>query len=380
MAELFNLKVGNFRFKNPLALSAMAGITDSKFARVIARDVGLVVLGGFSVDAATQKASKEMIRRGRQEFIFGNAIAFLKSELKAFKNENVAVALNVRAASVAPLVKVAELAKKYRAILELNAHCRQPEILALGAGDALLSDLPRLSSWIKELKKTGVVLSIKVRGNIVDDVALARIIEEAGADIIHVDALGAEGSDPSVIKKIRNATDLFIIGNNSVNDFESAHKLFSRGADMVSIARAAKYDPTIFKRLALEIEEEQKKSGWYNAPKHICRDGDLRALAFCCQPVKNCPLHDALKLADLGKEEYARIKVEFARNTLLEKGDTTCYGSLVWCCTVHKPCIGREAALRKAHLSDAKYMQLKKELAEHIKEYTRQKRCSSQAT
>ena len=214
----------------------------------------------------------------------------------------------------------------------------------------------------------------------VDDVLLARTIEQAGGDIIHVDAMGAEGADPGVIKKIRNATDLFIIGNNSVHDLESAHKLFSRGADMVSIARAAKYDPTIFRRLALEIEEEQKKYGWYNAPKHICRDGDLRALAFCCMPVKNCPLQDALKLANLSKEEYARIKVESVKNTPLEHGDTTCYGSLTWCCTVHKACIGREAALRKAHLSDAKYMQLKKELAERVKAYLRQKRCSSQAT
>lgn len=379
MAELFDLEIAGIKFKNPLALSAMAGITDSKFAKKIAENVGLVVIGGFSVDAATQKASKEMMKRGRQEFIFRNPIAFLRSELKALEREKVAIALNVRAAEVEPLIRVAELAKKYHAILELNAHCRQPEILALGAGDALLRDLPRLSNWIREIKKTDVVLSVKIRGNIVDDVKLARTIEEGGGDIIHVDAVGAEGSDPSVIKKIRDATDLFIIGNNSVHDFETAHKLFSRGANMVSIARAAKYDYTIFKHLAREIEEEQRKYGWYNAPKHICRDGDLRALAFCCMPVKNCPLQDALKLAGLTKEEYAKIKLDFARNTPLEKGDTTCYGSLTWCCTIHKPCVGREAALRKANLSNVQYMQLKKALAEHIKAYMRQKKCMTQA-
>ena len=29
---------------------------------------------------------------------------------------------------------------------------------------------------------------------------------------------------------------------------------------------------------------------WENSPSHICRGGDVRGLAFCCPPVKPCPI------------------------------------------------------------------------------------------
>jgi len=127
----------------------------------------------------------------------------------------------------------------------------------------------------------------------VNDVELAKAIEKEGADIIHIDAMHPRGVDIGVIKRIRNSTDLFIIGNNSVVDLESAKEMFSRGADMVSVARGVLDDPGLINHLVDEISAIQSMTGWYNAPKHICGGGDLRALAFCCLPVKECALHAA---------------------------------------------------------------------------------------
>ncbi len=56
--------------------------------------------------------------------------------------------------------------------------CSKPELEKL-----LLHDLPRLSAWIKAIKETGVVLSVKVRANVVNDIELARLIDRSGADI-----------------------------------------------------------------------------------------------------------------------------------------------------------------------------------------------------
>lgn len=106
--------------------------------------------------------------------------------------------------------------------------------------------------------------------------------------------------------------------------------------------------------------------GWEDAPSHICRGGDIRGLAFCCPPIKPCPIHDALKKAKLTPEEYVKIKKEFAKNTRLGAGKETCFGSLVWCCKPSKPCPIRDHVLRKINMDVDEYMELKKKLAEKL--------------
>ena len=241
--NLFDLKIGYVSPRNPIALASMAGITDSKFALRF-KNAGLVILGGYNLDRPTNEAARKEIERGRTEFLSDDPMEFLKTELEAAREIN-AKAVNVRAASLEAYVQAAELARKYGAILELNAHCRQPEMIELGAGEALLKDLPRLCEYVKKIKETGVVLSVKTRANVVNDVELAKAVEKAGADIIHVDAMHPQGVDIGVIKRIRNSTSLFIIGNNSIVDFESAKEMFSHGADMVSVARAARSNPLL---------------------------------------------------------------------------------------------------------------------------------------
>ncbi len=363
MESLFDIRIGYVSPKNPIALASMAGITDSKFAQRFG-NAGLVILGGYNLDEQTNNAARKEIARGRTEFVSDKPMDFLKSEFEAAKGT--AIGINVRAASLEPYVEAAALAKESGALLEINAHCRQPEMTELGAGEALLKDSKRLCDYIQEIKKTGVVLSVKTRANVVNDVELAKAIEKAGADIIHIDAMHPEGVDIGVIKRIRNSTDLFIIGNNSVVDFESAKEMFSHGADMVSVARAVLSNPGIIDQLVSEVSSFQAFTGWYNAPKHICGGGDLRALTFCCLPVKACALHGALKLAGISAEEFMKLKTGFAKNTPIEYGEGTCFGSMTWCCKITKPCFLRDGALEATNLSDVEYMRIKKRLSEYI--------------
>ena len=319
----------------------------------------MIILGGYNLDRPTNEAARKEVERGRTEFISDKPLEFIRSELEATKGYTT-IAVNARAASIGPFREAAVLAKEYGAILEINAHCRQPEMVELGAGEALLKDIPRLSEYITEIKKTGVVLSVKTRANVVNDVELAKAIEKAGADIIHIDAMHPQGVDIGVIKCIRNSTNLFIIGNNSITDPESAKEMFSRGADMVSVARAITTNLRIIDQLVFDITSLQTMTGWYNAPKHICGGGDLRALAFCCLPVKPCALHGALKQVGITAEEFMKIKTDFARKTPIEYGEGT------WCCKITKPCFLRDSALESIGLSDVEYMSIKKKLSEYI--------------
>ena len=354
--KTFDIKIGYASPKNPIAVASMAGITDSIFALRF-KNAGMIILGGYNLDRPTNEAARKEVERGRTEFISDKPLEFIRSELEATKGYTT-IAVNAREAAV--------LAKEYGAILEINAHCRQPEMVELGAGEALLKDIPRLSEYITEIKKTGVVLSVKTRANVVNDVELAKAIEKAGADIIHIDAMHPQGVDIGVIKCIRNSTNLFIIGNNSITDPESAKEMFSRGADMVSVARAITTNLRIIDQLVFDITSLQTMTGWYNAPKHICGGGDLRALAFCCLPVKPCALHGALKQVGITAEEFMKIKTDFARKTPIEYGEGTCFGSMTWCCKITKPCFLRDSALESIGLSDVEYMSIKKKLSEYI--------------
>ena len=365
--NLFDIKVGEFSFKNPIALAPMGGITNSGFANENAKDAGLVLLGGYNLDAATQKAASEMLARGREEFESDEPLKLIESEIKAV-NEGPVVGVNVRSTTIEPLIEAAKIAKDAGAILELDAHCRQKEITDIGAGQALLSNLPKLCDWIGQIKGTGVVLSVKVRANVVDDIGLVQQIENAGADILHLDAMkeGA-GADLNLIKNIRDSTRMFLICNNSVTDIDAAQDMFTRGADMVSVARAVLGNSGLISNLVHSISAQQKDMGWYNAPKHVCRgEGDLRGLAFCCLPVKPCPVHNNIKKLGYSAQEFADTKMEFVKGTMLEYGDSTCFGSLAWCCKISKSCYLRDGVLETLGLSDAEYMRLKKGLADYI--------------
>ncbi len=105
---------------------------------------------------------------------------------------------------------------------------------------------------------------------------------------------------------------------------------------------------------------------WEDSPSHVCRGGDKRALAFCCPPVKPCPVIYALEDAKLSPQDYIKIKEKFGEKTRLGYGEGTCFGSLVWCCKPSKPCPLRDMVLRRIEMTEDEYMKLKRELSEEL--------------
>jgi putative methanogenesis marker domain 9 len=105
---------------------------------------------------------------------------------------------------------------------------------------------------------------------------------------------------------------------------------------------------------------------WEDSPSHVCRGGDKRALAFCCPPVKPCPVIYALEDAKITPQEYIEIKEKFAEKTKLGQGEGTCFGSLVWCCKPSKPCPLRDMVMRRIDMTVDEYMELKQQLSEEL--------------
>lgn len=227
----------NLKLKHPSVLAAMAGRNDGEFCCTIGKlGVGMVTVGGMSVDEKTMEASGKMVERGRKEFLFKNVQDFLEENIVRAQESEAVVCVNIRSATVEGYVRASEIISDLKAVVEVNAHCRQKEMTEIGAGQHLLNDLEKLKSVVDALKEIGIQPVLKFRGNVVPE---REILEKVCPDAVHIDSYikGEKGFDFSVFEKIKEV-NCFKIGNNSVNTPEVAVQVLKL-CDAFSFAQIA---------------------------------------------------------------------------------------------------------------------------------------------
>jgi putative methanogenesis marker domain 9 len=313
------LEVGNLHLSNPVAVVASYRHPGSN------GHAGLVLLEEIDLDRMAIDELEPL----------------LKMEVGS------AMGLSVSCSQEGLLLQAASLASKHGCLLELR-------LVDMGQ--------ERILELIPQIKGCGTALALRLRPEELSDTFFGRL-RAAGLDLIHIDLQGQDGMAQKIVKGAADRRGPKIMALGHVDDFKDARSLLAMGADIVSLRNA---DPEFVEWLSRAMEEYQDLSGWYNAPKHICAGGDLRGLAFCCPPVKHCPVLGALKKLGMAPEEFVERKLELARGTMLERGEGTCFGSLVWCCKISKPCYLRDAVLERIGLSGREYMALKKKLAEDL--------------
>ena len=235
----------------PLALASLSGQSDASWARVGGAFAGAAILGGIALDDEARAAARRLVARGRDEFLPPDPLAFVDGELAALADVPIQPGFNVRATTVEPIREAAEVCRRRDALLEVNAHCRQEELCAVGCGESLLQDGPRLCQYVETAAATRATVGVKVRAEVpgVDLPALARDLEAAGASFVHVDAMDTE----AVIADVVDATDLFVIANNGVRDERTVREYAAYGADAVSVGRPSD-DPVVLGRVREAVD------------------------------------------------------------------------------------------------------------------------------
>ena len=223
----------------------MAGITDAEFLnKVIPFGFDTATLGGYSLDAETIEASEKIIKRGRNEFHFlqDEIIGHIKKEVNLIKKQHpdVKVSVNVRSTTPQPIIEVSKIDNLD--IVEINCHCRQEEILAIGCGQNMLKR-GDLADYIKDVvDNASCEVSVKIRANVEgsDTLKIAKLIENAGADYLHIDAMkaGIFDVDYDLLTEICSNTNIKVIGNNSIDSEQKIEKMLKTGVYGFSIARA----------------------------------------------------------------------------------------------------------------------------------------------
>ena len=229
-------------FEPPLALASLSGEADAEWALAAADHAGAAFLGGIALDEPAREAARQLVARDREEFLPADPLAFIDAQLQTVATDTASIrpAINVRTTTADPIRAAAAICADYDAILEINAHCRQAELCAVGCGESLLADSSRLADYVAVAAEEGAAVSAKVRAAVdgVDLVAVAEAIEAAGGDAIHIDAMDAE----PVVGAVADATELFVIANNEVRDADSVREYLAYGADAVSVGRPSR-DP-----------------------------------------------------------------------------------------------------------------------------------------
>ncbi|MHA1304058.1 MAG: tRNA-dihydrouridine synthase [Candidatus Heimdallarchaeaceae archaeon] len=236
-------------FHPPIIQAAMAGISDKEFVQqMLDLGAGMVTLGGYSIDQTTHNATQEIRERGRKETIIPLETEELKrwckTNLDLDKRDNKQlIALNLRFSSFSQNVEERmKYFSQYVDVIEINAHCRQPEIMIAKAGQYLIEDLNILNSILEHARKklSSTFLGLKIRGYKIEKKReLVDIIERSKLDYLHIDCMqpGEHKANIKLISEFSKLTDIAIIGNNSVRTMDDVKNMLTAGASAISMAR-----------------------------------------------------------------------------------------------------------------------------------------------
>lgn len=151
------------------------------------------------------------------------------------------------------------------AFIDINMGCPVRKIAGKGDGAALMNDPDLAFDIVKEVSSAvGHPVTCKFRRGFImgEETApeFARRMEQAGAAAVTVHGRFAEqmyrgNADWSVIKRVKEAVDIPVVGNGDITCGEGALDMFNgTGCDAVMIARGAQGNPWIFADVKAAIE------------------------------------------------------------------------------------------------------------------------------
>ncbi len=257
---LHKLKIGNVILKNNLLLAPMAGITDLPFRLICEKfEPGLVC----------------------SEMVSAKAIFYGDEKTKKLMNltgETRPVAIQIFGSSQDAMGYAAQYVSQIADIIDINMGCPAPKVVKNGDGSKLLLDLEKAKEILEVVvKNASVPVTLKFRKgwdskNIVAT-DLAKIAEQAGISAITIHGrTRAEyysgTADLEIIKKVKEAVNIPVIGNGDVVNEETAKEMFEKtGVDGIMIGRGSFGNPWIFKKIKHYLETGEKLENCSNLEK-----------------------------------------------------------------------------------------------------------------
>ena len=145
-------------------------------------------------------------------------------------------------------------------ILDVNMGCPVPKVVNNGEGSALMKNPTLVREIVTAMSKAiRKPLTVKIRKGFDEDhvnaVEIAKIIEDSGAAAIAVHGRTRQQyysgeADWDIIRQVKEAVSIPVIGNGDVNSPQSAEKILREtGCDGIMVGRAAQGNPWLFSQI-----------------------------------------------------------------------------------------------------------------------------------
>ena len=150
-------------------------------------------------------------------------------------------------------------------LIDINMGCPVPKVAVKAqAGSALLKNPEKIKEIVEAVvASVPVPVTVKIRAgwdsNSINAVEVAQICEAAGASAITVHgrtrSQGYSGKvNYDVIRAVKDAVNIPVIGNGDITDIESLKKMIETGVDAYMIGRGVLGNPWLIKKCVKYLE------------------------------------------------------------------------------------------------------------------------------
>lgn len=242
MAEI--ISIGGVKIAKTAALAPMAGVADRAY-RLMCKKYG----AAYTVS----------------EMVSAKGICYSDkktAELCTVTDEERPMAVQLFGSEPDFMAEAVKIVREFSPdIIDINMGCPVPKVVNTGAGSSLMKDIGLAAKITEAAVKAAenIPVTVKIRsgwnGDSVNAVEMARALEASGAAAVAVhgrtrDQFYSGNTDISIIRDVKAAVKIPVIGNGDVIDGSSCLKMYGEtGCDLVMIGRGSYGNPFIFEEI-----------------------------------------------------------------------------------------------------------------------------------